>query len=182
MMKHWLTQQRFSLRSLVAALTLSGLMCIAPSARAAEPIIYTVKFPAPETRIAEVEAAFPTGKRAVIELMMPVWSPGFYRVEDYASRVGRTRLRRSARLVRAALRRRRQGGERLAPRHSRGRFGAAKESPAEMAHDNLIRKAVAHRGADCVIFVSLTAIKIVGQKEGSYASRRQERLDRRRRQ
>src|SRR5262245_45335855 len=86
-MKHWLKEQRFTLRSLVAALTLSGLLCTAPSARAAEPIIYTVKFPAPDTRIAEVEAAFPTGTRATIELMMPVWSPGFYRVEDYASRV-----------------------------------------------------------------------------------------------
>jgi Peptidase M61 N-terminal domain len=71
-------QPKFPLRWLVAALTLSGL---ALAARAAEPIIYTVKFPAPDTRIAEVEAAFPTGRRA-IELMMPVWSPGFYRVED----------------------------------------------------------------------------------------------------
>jgi predicted metalloprotease with PDZ domain len=87
MMKYWLTQQRFTLRSLIAALTLSGLMCSAPTARAVEPIIYTVKFPAPETRIAEIEASFPTTKRAAIELMMPVWSPGFYRVEDYASRV-----------------------------------------------------------------------------------------------
>ncbi len=86
-MKHWRKAHRFSLRSLFAALTLSGLLCAAPPADAAEPIIYTVKFPAPDTRIAEVEAAFPTGRRATIELMMPVWSPGFYRVEDYASRV-----------------------------------------------------------------------------------------------
>jgi predicted metalloprotease with PDZ domain len=86
-MKHWFTRQRFTLRFMVAALALLWLMCAAPPARAAEPIIHTVKFPAPETRIAEVEASFPTGKRATIELMMPVWSPGFYRVEDYASRV-----------------------------------------------------------------------------------------------
>src|SRR5215813_8607795 len=86
-MKHWLKEQRFTIRALVAALTLSGLLCTAPSARAADPIIYTIKFPAPDTRIAEVEAAFPTGKRATIELMTPVWSPGFYRVEDYAGRV-----------------------------------------------------------------------------------------------
>jgi predicted metalloprotease with PDZ domain len=77
-------QPTFFLRLLVAALTLSGLVW---TARAAEPIIYTVRFPAPDTRIAEVEAAFPTGRRATIELMMPVWSPGFYRVEDYAGRV-----------------------------------------------------------------------------------------------
>ena len=80
-------KSRFTLHRLVAALVLSALMYAASSARADEPIVYTVKFPAPETRIAEVEAAFPTGKRATIELMMPVWSPGFYRVEDYVGRV-----------------------------------------------------------------------------------------------
>ncbi len=57
------------------------------AARALEPLVYTVRFPAPETHFAEVEVAIPTSKRATIELMMPIWSPGFYRVEDYASRV-----------------------------------------------------------------------------------------------
>ncbi len=52
-----------------------------------EPLVYTIKFPAPDTHFAEVEVAVPTGKRASIEMMMPVWSPGFYRLEDYASRV-----------------------------------------------------------------------------------------------
>src|SRR5215831_20921376 len=84
MVKYKHPQPKFLLRWLVAALTLSGLVW---TARAAEPAIYTVKFPAPDTHIAEVEAVFPTGKRATIELMMPVWSPGFYRVEDYAGRV-----------------------------------------------------------------------------------------------
>ena len=52
-----------------------------------EPLVYTVSFPAPDTHIALIEASVPTGKRATIELMMAVWSPGFYRVENYASRV-----------------------------------------------------------------------------------------------
>ena len=30
---------------------------------------------------------FPTAGRPAVEIMMPVWSPGFYRVEDYARRV-----------------------------------------------------------------------------------------------
>ena len=30
---------------------------------------------------------FPTSGRPAIEIMMAVWSPGFYRVEDYAKRV-----------------------------------------------------------------------------------------------
>jgi predicted metalloprotease with PDZ domain len=56
-------------------------------AEAPEPIRYTVKFPAAEKHLAEVEAVVPTEKRQSIELMMPVWSPGFYRVQDYVRRV-----------------------------------------------------------------------------------------------
>jgi predicted metalloprotease with PDZ domain len=58
--------------------------CPAP---AAEPITYTVRFPAPDKHIAEVEASYPTDGRASIELMMPIWTPGFYRVENYAAQV-----------------------------------------------------------------------------------------------
>lgn len=57
------------------------------NARDLAPIVYTVRFPALETHYAEVEAAIATERRASIELMMAVWTPGFYRVEDYASRV-----------------------------------------------------------------------------------------------
>jgi predicted metalloprotease with PDZ domain len=73
---------------LVALLVwLAGPPPPALTARAPEPIVYTLRFPAPDTHYAEVEVAIPAGRRAPIELMMPVWSPGFYRVEDYASRV-----------------------------------------------------------------------------------------------
>jgi predicted metalloprotease with PDZ domain len=51
------------------------------------PIIYTVRFPAPEKHVAEVEAVVPTDGRPQVELMMAVWSPGFYRVEDYSRKV-----------------------------------------------------------------------------------------------
>jgi predicted metalloprotease with PDZ domain len=54
---------------------------------AADPIRYTVTFPSPEKHLAQVEAVFPTEKKVAIELYMPVWSPGFYRVEDYAKNV-----------------------------------------------------------------------------------------------
>jgi predicted metalloprotease with PDZ domain len=59
----------------------------ARTAQALEPIAYTVTFPAPHTHIVQVEATVPTGGRPSIELMMPVWTPGFYRVENYAGRV-----------------------------------------------------------------------------------------------
>jgi predicted metalloprotease with PDZ domain len=59
----------------------------APAARAFEPIAYTVTIAAPDSQMAEVEARVPTGRRPAIDLMMAVWSPGFYRVENYATRV-----------------------------------------------------------------------------------------------
>jgi predicted metalloprotease with PDZ domain len=52
-----------------------------------DPIRYTVTFPSPEKHLAQVEAVFPTEKKVANELFMPVWSPGFYRVEDYAKNV-----------------------------------------------------------------------------------------------
>ena len=68
------------------------LLVAAFSARnaAAEPpaaIVYNLRAPRPESQTIEVEAAFPTDNQAEIEIMMPVWTPGYYRVEDYAGRV-----------------------------------------------------------------------------------------------
>jgi predicted metalloprotease with PDZ domain len=52
-----------------------------------EPIVYTVKFSAPDQHVAEIEAVIPTAKAPAVEMMMPVWSPGYYRVQDYAKQV-----------------------------------------------------------------------------------------------
>ena len=80
--------KHFSLRVILVGLVL-WLVTPAQAAPAdrLEPLVYTVSFPAPDTHIALIEARVPTAKRATIELMMAVWSPGFYRVENYASRV-----------------------------------------------------------------------------------------------
>src|SRR5262249_45074083 len=83
MRKRWLP------RGVLVAMMV-GLIGLAPRAwadQAAEPITYTVRFPAPGSHIAEVEAGYPTGGRASIALMMPVWTPGFYRVENHAGKV-----------------------------------------------------------------------------------------------
>ena len=53
----------------------------------AEPIRYTVRFPAPESHYAEVAAAIPTAGAADFELYMPVWTPGSYLVREYARNV-----------------------------------------------------------------------------------------------
>ena len=68
-------------------LGLAGLPPNAGAAEGPEPIAYTVRFPSPEKHIAEVEAVVPTEGRPAVELMMAVWSPGFYRVEDYARKL-----------------------------------------------------------------------------------------------
>ncbi|SRR5579883_145393 len=78
------------LQSVVSLVLLVGLVAPVPaieSAPAVEPITYIIKFPAPSEHRAEVESVYPTGGRAAIELMMPIWTPGFYRVENYAGKV-----------------------------------------------------------------------------------------------
>jgi predicted metalloprotease with PDZ domain len=54
---------------------------------ALDPIVYRLSAPAPETQILEVEARLPTGGRPWIDVMLPVWSPGYYVVQDYAANV-----------------------------------------------------------------------------------------------
>jgi predicted metalloprotease with PDZ domain len=74
----------------IPLVVLIGLAVPAPHARTAqapEPIVYAVKFPDLDKHLAEVEATVPTGGRAAVELMMPVWSPGFYRIENYHNRI-----------------------------------------------------------------------------------------------
>ncbi len=66
------------MRSTLLTLLLLG------SAHAAEPIRYTLSFPAPHTHYIEVEASYPTGGAAEIELMMAVWTPGSYLVREYS--------------------------------------------------------------------------------------------------
>jgi predicted metalloprotease with PDZ domain len=57
------------------------------AAAAAEPIQYTVSFPAPHTHYAEITAVVPTSRRPTIELMMAVWTPGSYLVREYERNV-----------------------------------------------------------------------------------------------
>jgi len=63
------------------------------SARLLAPLLYSVSMPAPESHYAEVEVAVPAGPGPSFEMMMPVWSPGYYRIEDYAAHVSDVRAR-----------------------------------------------------------------------------------------
>ena len=57
------------------------------SAQALDPVSYTIRFPAPATHYAEVEASVPADGRSDIELMMATWTPGSYLVREYARHV-----------------------------------------------------------------------------------------------
>jgi predicted metalloprotease with PDZ domain/catechol 2,3-dioxygenase-like lactoylglutathione lyase family enzyme len=48
------------------------------------PIIHSLSFPDPAAHTLVVQSAIPTDGKSSIELMMSVWTPGFYRVENYA--------------------------------------------------------------------------------------------------
>ena len=68
------------------ALLLFGAAVTVRAQPALDPIAYVVRF-APDARAIDVTATFPAAGRPTVDLMMPIWSPGFYRVEHYATRV-----------------------------------------------------------------------------------------------
>jgi predicted metalloprotease with PDZ domain len=59
----------------------------AANAQKLQPIQYTVRMPAPETHLAHISARIPTGAKPYVDLMMAVWSPGYYVQENYATHV-----------------------------------------------------------------------------------------------
>lgn len=70
--------------TLVTSLLCTGVL--STPLQAAEPIRYTLKFPAPQTHYVEVEATFPPMGDDLV-LMLPVWTPGSYLVREYSRHV-----------------------------------------------------------------------------------------------
>jgi predicted metalloprotease with PDZ domain len=56
-------------------------------AQTLDPVSYTVRFPAPATHYAEIEAVVPASGRTDLELMMATWTPGSYLIREYARHV-----------------------------------------------------------------------------------------------
>ena len=54
---------------------------------ATEAVLFTVRFPDSTNHQAIVTGVYPTAGRKSIELMMPRWTPGYYRIENYADQV-----------------------------------------------------------------------------------------------
>ena len=52
-----------------------------------DPVRYSLSFPHAASHYMEVEAAYPTGGRSEVDLMMAVWAPGSYLVREYSRNV-----------------------------------------------------------------------------------------------
>lgn len=78
-------------RRTIALAAFAGLMAaratVAPLAQTPDPVAYTIRFPDAASKAFTVDVVVPTAKKASIEVMMPVWSPGFYGLQNYADRV-----------------------------------------------------------------------------------------------
>jgi predicted metalloprotease with PDZ domain len=81
------TRIRSGVSTRIAVAALLALAVRSAVAQTLPPVSYTVRMIAPETHVATVEARIPTDGRGSVELMMPVWSPGYYVQENYATRV-----------------------------------------------------------------------------------------------
>ena len=70
-------------------MTLPAVAQVAPAggSSGADPIRYTLRFPAPETHYVEVTAIVPTARRPVVPLTMAVWTPGSYLIREYERHV-----------------------------------------------------------------------------------------------
>lgn len=74
-------------RAIVLAAVAGTLWSPSVQTEELEPLVYTLRFPEPATKTFDVEMTVPTGKRDSVDLMMAIWSPGFYGIQNYADRV-----------------------------------------------------------------------------------------------
>ena len=73
---------------LIASAVVVALFALSSAASAQQrPVAYSVSFPDLSAHVAVVTARLPSDGRAAIELMMPIWSPGYYKVENYSDQV-----------------------------------------------------------------------------------------------
>src|SRR4029077_18459444 len=73
-------------RLLIGALVLAAAIAVVDG-RSPDPLTYTIRFPDPASKRFTVDVVVPTERRQSVDLMMPVWSPGFYGLQNYAQRV-----------------------------------------------------------------------------------------------
>jgi hypothetical protein len=102
---------RLNTYRLAAALVVTAFVTTPAPAQQLEPVRYLLRIPAPATHYMEVQATYPTSRQAVVELMMPVWTPGSYLVREFARHVEEVQARDpSGRPLRVESRARIAGG------------------------------------------------------------------------
>lgn len=80
-------QRPIAMATVFAMVTL-GVAGASPAvAQELAPIAYVISIPEPASNEIVVQATIPASGRPSLDLMMPTWSPGYYRVEDYAANV-----------------------------------------------------------------------------------------------
>jgi len=75
----------FSVAAIVAIAAAAAPLAAPP--KTLEPLVYTISFPDPASKAFDVQVLVPTGDRPSVDLMMAIWSPGFYGLQNYAERV-----------------------------------------------------------------------------------------------
>lgn len=76
-----------SVRAFLLVLAALSPTHLAAQAKKLEPLRYTIRIPAPATKTFSVELVVPTEKKDSVILMMAVWSPGMYVLQNYANQV-----------------------------------------------------------------------------------------------
>lgn len=74
----------------ILAASLAGAVAMSsplPAAKALDPLSYTIRFPDPASKTFTVDLSVPPLDRPAVDLMMAIWSPGFYGLQNYADRV-----------------------------------------------------------------------------------------------
>ncbi|TAK17019.1 MAG: M61 family peptidase [Acidobacteria bacterium] len=72
----------------LAVPVLALLLFFAPThAASLAPLKYTISFPQPASKTFNVDVVVPADGRKDVELMMAIWAPGFYGLQNYADRV-----------------------------------------------------------------------------------------------
>jgi predicted metalloprotease with PDZ domain len=75
--------------SVIAVLVFSAATPLHVTVQSAElePLVYTISFPTPASKTFTVQVNVPTERKPSVDLMMAIWSPGFYGLQNYAQNV-----------------------------------------------------------------------------------------------
>ena len=77
----------YRLLRIAIVVSLATTVTLLVAAPPLEPLVYTIRFPDPGGHTFNVAVDVPTGGRTSVDLMMAIWSPGFYGLQNYADRV-----------------------------------------------------------------------------------------------